>query len=146
MLAKCIARGLTEEQRKATNASARFNPRFQVTADNEYLILGISFIPDPTVFGNTCLYMIEDDAGRCVSLPSVLFDITDPRVSRYWIARPNGEFGVTLWPEEFYEAYFHDRVTDYEPEASAAFRDTVARLEAEFGVLTMSAEIRERLQ
>ncbi len=146
MLAKCLARGLTEEQRKATNAPARFNPQFQVTAGKEYLILGISFIPDSAVFGNSCLYTIQDDAGRCVSLPSALFDVTDPRVSRYWVARSNGQFGVTLWPEEFYEAYFHDRVTDNEPEASAALRATVGRLEAEFGVLAMSAEVRERLQ
>lgn len=146
MFARCLTRGLTDEQRRALNVSARFNPQFQVTSSKEYLILGISFIPDSTVYGNSCLYMIQDDAGRCVSVPSALFDITDPRVSQYWVARSNGKFGVTLWPEEFYEEYFHDRVTDSEPEALATLRTTVGRLEAEFGVMATGADAPERVQ
>lgn len=135
MWVKCLARRLTEEQRKESGASDRYNPQFQVTEEKEYLVLGISFLVNSPVYGNCCLFTVLDDAARCISLPSALFEVMDPRVSQYWVARSNDQFGLTLWPEEFYEEYFHDRVTDYEPEAVAALRAVVRRLESEFGMM-----------
>ena len=86
MQVKCLARELTGEQEQATNAPARFRPRYQITEGREYLVLGISFVLNSAVYGNCCLFTIQEDAARCVLVPSALFEIPDPRVSRFWLA------------------------------------------------------------
>jgi hypothetical protein len=63
-----------------------------------------------------------------------LFEIVDPRPSRFWVARKVNDFTLSLWPEEFYEDYFHDRLSDGEPIGVEAFRRVVDRLENEFVV------------
>jgi hypothetical protein len=131
MRLKCLARELTVEQRKLTNAPALFAPRFQITEDRVYLVLGISFLLNSSVYGNCCLFTIQDDAGRCVSVPNVLFEITDGRVSKHWIARTNEQINLTLWPEEFYSDFFHDRVTDGDRSALEDLKAVVDRFEAE---------------
>jgi hypothetical protein len=128
MQAKCLASGLTDEQREATNASARFRPRYQVTEGRGYLVLGLSFVLNSPVYGNCCLFTIQDDADRCILVPSLLFEITDPRSSRFWIARDFGASNFTLWPEEFYDEFFHDRATDGDAQAVAVVRSVSGRL------------------
>ena len=81
MRVRCLARELTNELRDATSASAMFRPRYQITEDREYLVLGISFLVNSEVYGNCCLFTIQDDATRCVMLPGALFEITDSRAS-----------------------------------------------------------------
>lgn len=132
MRVKCIARELTDEQRKGTIAPDVFKPCYQVTVGKIYLVLGISFFVGSSVYGNCCLFTIQDDAGRCISIPSAIAEITDGRASRFWVARASDELGLTLWPEEFYKNFFHDRVTDGEDEAVEIFGAVIGRLEAEF--------------
>lgn len=138
MTARCIGETLTEEQRCATNAPARFRPSYQVTEGKEYLVLGISFLVNSAIYGNCSLFEIRDDAGRCVSVPTMLFDVEDPRPSRFWRARRTGLIDLALWPEEFYRDYFHDDLSERRPETVAAFNEVVGRLDAEFGVRTES--------
>jgi hypothetical protein len=111
-----------------------FRPRYQITEDREYLVLGISFLVNSEVYGNCCLFTIQDDATRCVMVPGALFEITDSKASRHWIVKNAEGSNLTLWPEEFYAEFFHDRVTDYEPEALAALRAAVIRIEDEMQV------------
>jgi hypothetical protein len=131
MRLKCLARELTVEQRKGTNAPALFAPRFQITEGRAYLVLGIEFLVNSPVYGNCCLFAIQDDAGKLVSAPSMLFEVVDGRVSKYWRAGTHGEFCVMLWPEEFYKDYFHDRVTDGDADAREDLKAVVSRLETE---------------
>ena len=42
------------------------------------------------------------------------------------------DFVLTLWPEEFYHDFFHDRAFEGKPEELAELRDVVERLEKEF--------------
>jgi hypothetical protein len=132
MQIKCLATQMTDDQRQALNASQILKPRYQIKVGQSYLVLGITFLMNSPVFGKCCLYTIRDDAGRCVPIPSVLGEITDGRVSRFWVAKPIGAFDLTLWPEEFYGEYFHDRVTDYETDAVQIFLAVVDRLSKEF--------------
>ena len=132
MRVKCLARELTNEQRKGTDAPALFKPRYQVTIDKIYLVLGISFFVRSSVFGNCCLFTIQDDAGRPVSIPSVMVEITDDRISRFWLAKACDELGLTLWPQEFYKDFFHDRVTDGKQDELGIFKAVIGKLEAEF--------------
>ena len=134
MRVRCLARELTNQQREATSASAIFWPRYQITEDREYLVLGISFLVNSQVYGNCCILTIQDDATRCVMVPSLLFEITDSRASRHWIVKSADGVNVTVWPEEFYAEFFHDRITDYEPEALAALKAAVGRIEEEMQV------------
>jgi len=55
-------------------------------------------------------------------VPSALFEIPDPRGSRFWMAKNGGPCNFTFWPEEFYQEFFHDRVTDREGDALAVLR------------------------
>lgn len=132
MRVRCLARELTEEQREASSAPSVFKPRYQITEGRVYTVLGISFFLSSSVFGKCCLYSIQDDAGRCVFVPNALAEITDGRASSFWIAKMDDDFNMTLWPEEFYQEFFHDRLSDAEPEAVDAFKCAISRLEAEF--------------
>lgn len=129
MRVRCLARELTNEQREATSASALFRPRYQITEDREYLVLGMSFLVNSPIYGHCCLFTIQDDATRCIMVPSALFAITDSRASKHWIVKSAEGSNLTVWPEEFYAEFFHDRVTDYEPEALAALKAAVSRIE-----------------
>jgi hypothetical protein len=58
--------------------------------------------------------------------------MTDGRVSRFWLAKAPEQLNLTLWPEEFYQEFFHDRVTDGDRNALDTLKAVVRRLEAEF--------------
>lgn len=133
MRVKCLARELTSEQREVGSAPAILLPRYQITADREYLVLGLSFLLNSQIYGNCCLFTIRDDAMRCVMIPSTLFAITDSRASRHWVVKSDGS-NLTAWPEEFYTEFFHDRVTDYELDAVAALNAAVSRIEDEMQI------------
>jgi hypothetical protein len=115
------------------SAPALFRPQYQVTVGKEYVVLGISFLVASEVYGNCPLFGICDDAGRLVSMPTVLFELVDPRPSRFWLAKRGGKSDLLLWPEEFYREYFHDDLSERDPATVAAFSGVVARLESEFG-------------
>jgi hypothetical protein len=131
--ARCIRTTLTAEQRLATNAPGHFHPQYQVMPGKEYVVLGVSFFIGSTVYGNGPLFQICDDAGRCVSMPTALFDLVDPRPSRFWVAKRIGEADFVLWPEEFYREYFHDDLSERDAKTVATFNEVVGRLDAEFG-------------
>ncbi|GGY12420.1 hypothetical protein [Paludibacterium paludis] len=67
-----------------------------------------------------------------IDAPLCLFDIVDERPSRYWRTRKFGDQGLHLWPEEFYIEYFHDRLSDFDPELTAIYRELRTRMEREF--------------
>lgn len=104
MKAICIAIQLSDEQRKAWGAHEVLNPAFQMTLRKEYLVFGVAFFYKSIIYGTVTLFEVEDDAGRCISTPSGLFQITDPRPSKWWIARQDEE-SFQLWPDEFYTVF-----------------------------------------
>jgi hypothetical protein len=128
MRATCLATQLSAEQR--TEAGVERNPKYNMTKGKEYLVLGLRFITKSDVYGASTLFEVEDDSGLCVSTPSVLFEITDPRPSMSWIARQT-KIGFKLWPEEFYAEYFHEDVSDRRPEALRALDAVKRRLDVE---------------
>jgi hypothetical protein len=132
MRIRCLARELTGEQHKEARANERMHPRYQITPGQDYLVFGITFLVDSVVYGNCCLFTILDDADRCVSIPSALGEVTDGRPSRFWVARTDERQGVALWPEEFYQRYFMDRLSDREADAVMAFLRVKEKIEGEF--------------
>ena len=131
MTVKCLAISLNEEQRTKLAISPYLQPAFGLTVGAVYTVLGISFVKSG-VYGSISLFDIQDDNERCISVPMCLFSIVDPRPSKYWIARASNEFNLTLWPEQFYADYFHDRLSEYIPEYVTTFKKTFQLLEEEF--------------
>jgi len=78
-----------------------------------------------TVTMLTCLCLVA-----CKSEPA-----PSPRqsasTSAHWRAAQFDNLTLTLWPDEFYEDNFFDRLSEYEKEATEAFRRVVGRLQME---------------
>jgi hypothetical protein len=96
------------------------------------MVLGVSFLISSPVHGNACILDIQDDAGRCMPIPSVLFEDVDQRCSAYWRAKLGDDGNVTLWPEEFYSPYFHDKLSDGDNETRQVFQSVLSKMKAEF--------------
>ena len=135
MKVKCIAKDLTEKQKKILSVPPNIDPGCgTLTIGKDYLVLGITYIIDPYYW--TCsAFEIKDDIGSCSSAPMCLFEIIDPRPSVFW--RAGGNFpNFTLWPIEFYQDYFHDLLSDGDPEVQKVFNSVVDRLTYEFEDVT----------
>ena len=132
MRVKCLKRELTEEQRLLFKVPPLLNSKHQISIGEEYIVLGISFEVNSLVYGNAALLEIADDAGRCRSIPAALFEIVDGRCSSFWEARFYEDGAVAMWPTEFYETYFHDKLSDHDSETRKAFESVLAKMKAEF--------------
>jgi hypothetical protein len=75
---------------------------------------------------------IQSDAGRSISPPLCLFEIVDPRPSRFWVAKKVDDYEMLLWPMEFYERDFFERLSEWEPAEVESFRRVIERLENEY--------------
>ncbi len=133
MKIQCKATQLTEEQKILLKVPPRFNLKHGVAVGREYLVIGISFVVGSPYYGDSTLFEIVNDQGYIVSEPAALFAVIDARCSSFWRAKIHEDGAVTLWPQELYERYFHDRLSDGEPEAKKVFQEVRSRLEGEFG-------------
>jgi hypothetical protein len=105
---------------------------FDVTPGKEYLVLGLTMMTESWALGaGVALDLIDDSGGWSIN-PLFLFEVIDPRPSRYWVAKKVGEAELALWPESFFRDYYHDHLTDGVPEVVADFKQVCALLEAEF--------------
>lgn len=103
---------------------------FHISLDKEYVVLGISFMLDDSV-GRCSFVEVTNDYGHLSSVPLLLFEIIDPRVSKYWVIRQLGSFTFTLWPNDFYTEYFHDDLSNNVPEIVESFNKIRIKLEEE---------------
>jgi hypothetical protein len=133
MRVKCLGHELSEEQRLFFKVPPLFHTRYQITISMEYLVLGITFVVDSPVHGNTLLLEIVNDAGRYSAIPAALFEVTDCRCSSFWQARFYEDGAITMWPAQFYEPYFHDKLSDHDPESRELFESVLTKMRAEFG-------------
>ncbi len=133
MRVKCTSRELTEEQRLLFKTPPLFRSRYQISIGKEYIVLGISLVVNSPVYGNMVLLEMVNDAGIYLSIPAALFEIIDNRCSSFWEARLYENGAVAMWPPEFYETYFHDRLSDNVPEIREIFESVLQKMKAEFG-------------
>jgi hypothetical protein len=132
MTATCIALSLTEDQRMQLGATPQLQSVYQLSVGKEYTILGVLFVVQSSIFGSEPLFDIQDDMGFCNSVPACLFEVADARPSRYWRAKRVGSFDLALWPEEFYQEFFHDHLSNGMPDEVEIFKDLTQRLKSEF--------------
>jgi hypothetical protein len=92
----------------------------------EFLVYGIDFL------NGNLFYRIghpphEQYVIQCLA---ALFEIVDPRVSRYWKGRMLSAGEFVLWPPSWFVDFYHDRLSDGDRELVEDF-NTIKRLFAE---------------
>lgn len=125
MKAKCVR--LSRAQGDSPGASKQ---EFHLTIGNEYLVFGIQLAVGSDLHGTGVWLHLVSDYGHLSWAPISLFDIVDPRVSKHWRIHVN-DYGVRLWPESFFQPFYHDDLSEDVPAVVADFAKVQALLEAE---------------
>lgn len=133
MKIKCIATSLTEQKQDISESNALEQKEWHVELGKEYLVFGMSVV-DSFLGNKNCVLVeiITSPLGYISSTPLSLFEILDSRVSKYWEYRKSNLEGITFWPSLFYQDFFHDDLSDGEPDVVAQFRKLKTLLEAEY--------------
>jgi hypothetical protein len=131
MIVRCLGRKMSDEQIRSAQVRSFLHSVYQVTVGRDYVVLAMSLFISSPVYGNACVLFVEDDAGRCMPIPSVLFEVVDPKSSAYWRANFKDDGAVSLWPEEFYAQYFHDDLSNGDPAAQVLFKSVLLRMKGE---------------
>ena len=129
MRVRCVSDELSPEQIAATG----FPPGlWDVTPGEEYLVLGITVFPpgDDSYMPCGLGFEIEGDGGTVMTFPVQLFEVVDERPSRYWRFRIL-ERCIALWPEEFFEEFFFDDLSEGRVETERIYRRVREALEKE---------------
>jgi len=106
---------------------------FPIKIGHEYLVYTVACIFEKGEYQGLTLYGVEDEFGRLIPVPSGLFEITDPRASRFWLASSD-EGSFYMRPRELIEnVYLSDDIHEDLPGARATFQKIKVRLEAEAG-------------
>jgi hypothetical protein len=88
MKVRCVSDYVTEEQRAALGRGKyQVGIDTRLTIGEEYLALGLTFEADPDHFMTGPYVHILLDNGNFALCDLCLFEITDPRASRYWEVR-----------------------------------------------------------
>jgi hypothetical protein len=105
---------LTEAQIQRRGPRFRTDHNYCVKLGHEYLVLGllIDAAGDSVGGGAWIDILMEPDIPTVISVPLCLFEIIDPRVSRYWQLRASEAGAVWLWPASFYREYYHDDLSN----------------------------------
>ena len=74
---------------------------------------------------------MEPEIPTIVPAPLSLFEIKDPRGSRYWEMRTSDECIVRFWPSSFHREFYHDDLSEREPGLVEDFWRVYALIEAE---------------
>lgn len=131
MRVRCISTQLTNDQKHQLRLIGP-SSIYQIVPGQTYLVLGITFMFPIEPYGGGVHYEILNDNGQTRGIPSCLFEIQDPRCSKYWIAREHEGGSLHLWPEEFYAEFFHDDLSEGLFAAVTAFDLVVNRMKLEF--------------
>ena len=130
MIVRSLSNRLTAAQKMDFGYNSSASIFYQLTAGKEYPVLGISLLTSAPINRGVNL-MVEDDIGRCAFAPMCLFDIVSPSVSRIWKAEKTEALDLLLWPNEFLAEFFHDDLSDGEPQALSIFRSVCDQIAAE---------------
>lgn len=129
MKVTCIATELNASQKQVMGLNNNEEPSYPFIIGDSYTVLGIH--SQLGYYAGTMLHMASP-SGYILPTPLCLFDVVDDRPSRYWKIQKYNEHQITLWPEEFYQEYFHDDLSDGVPEVVEIYKKVVERLEKEF--------------
>jgi hypothetical protein len=70
--------------------------------------------------------------GHIGHYPIDFFKIIDNNVSKYWLVKIKENGNLTLYPKEYYDnEYFHDDLSEDDPEMIRQFHDLINRIQEE---------------
>lgn len=129
MILKCNSNKLGHELRDILKTQDWFEGSFDhITVGEKYIALGLK-IPS---FGSSgqasCGAYILDDDRQCSMVPLCLFDIVDGTLSSHWIAGRTGPDEFKLCPASFFQEYYHDDLSEGDPEIVADFEVVCRKL------------------
>jgi hypothetical protein len=136
LIVKCISAHPTEAQIQMLGQGFRRDRSFGIAAGREYLVLGLIIDAAPQSDGRGAWVdvLMEPEIPTLISAPLCLFEIVDPRVSRHWEIRVSDNGNVRLWPSSFYREYYHDDLSNRDPETVKDFWHVHSLLETEANV------------
>ncbi|EPS8495175.1 hypothetical protein ACVH8U_004141 [Yersinia enterocolitica] len=129
MKVTCTATRLSSHHKQVMGLEADEEPNYPFVVGETYTVLGIH--TQAGYYAGTMLHM-PSPGGYIIPTPLCLFEVIDDRPSRYWRIQKYDDYHITLWPEEFYQEYFHDDLSDGVPEVIEIYNSVVKRLEKEF--------------
>jgi hypothetical protein len=135
MIVKCISTSLTDEQQEFIGAPRNYRTKYQLIVGKHYLVLGITVLIRSPILGSGPIFAVQDEFGACAEAPACLFTIVDDRLSTHWRVHQHENLTLTLWPDEFYGEFFHEKLADRDPSTTIAFERVVKRLAEEFPAL-----------
>ena len=131
MRVKAIATKLGDAMRAECGMDSSYAPEWQITVGMEYVVFSVGCVPDSDAYGKATLYRIVDDFERLIPVPACLFDIIDPKVSKYWLADYQGIY-FSLKPKEFIDnPFLTEEILDREEAAVNLFQEIQDRFERE---------------
>lgn len=123
----CLANQLTKDQKKQLGISEKNDFQYPIEIGEFYTVLGIS----NDLSQNGCI-ILDIPYFYIFSVPLCLFDIIDDRPSKYWKIKKSSDHELTMIPEEFYQEYFYDDLSNGFPEIVEIYKQVVEKLEKEF--------------
>jgi hypothetical protein len=105
---------------------------FHVSRGRSYLVFGLHFAVGRPPLGTGAYFQVASDFGHLGLVPAVLFDLTDPRVSGYWVAAFGEDGELVLEHPDFSDKYFLDDLSEDRSNARAVFERVRQSLEDEF--------------
>jgi len=133
MIVRCVSLYPTEAQIKFLGPGFLRDRSFGLVLEREYVVLGLTV--DAAVESNGrgawVEVLIEPRVPTPVSVPLCLFEIVDSRASRFWEIQLSDNGVVRLWPPSFYHEYYHDDLSNRDPELVKDFWRVYALLESE---------------
>jgi hypothetical protein len=124
MKVTCIQDRLINDQKLKLGIATENDFKYPFEIGETYTVLGITCRMGQTILEMPYFYIFP--------APMCLFAITDERPSSYWKIKKIDENKISLWPEEFYQEYFHDDLSDGIPEVISIYKQVVRKLEEEF--------------
>lgn len=133
MKVKCIQNVIDSNLAKQVDFPRRAptDYRSEITIGKEYVVLGLCYIPSSLYWAGKPAISIKDDDGDLSFVPIFLFEIIDPRPSKFWQIRYNDDGSLEMYPEAFYRNFFHDDLSEGVPEIKADFIKICEKLEKE---------------
>jgi hypothetical protein len=134
LIVKCRAAKPTSEEAAALAIDLGGLPSpYSLTVGKTYLVLGLTFPRVPSLLGTEGAITYTDNEAYVLQAPLVLFDVIDPRLSTKWVVGRNQMGDVCLWPPSFFAEFYHDKLSDGDPEIAKDFQRVYSELAEESG-------------
>lgn len=126
MKVKCISQKLNDDQRSLLGEFFPIDVCYdQISIGTVYEVLAFTNNRDSKYFKHQPSVDVTNDNGSLEMVPLLCFEIVDASASKHWKISVNDRGVLKLWPEAFYQPYFHDDLSEGVESARESFRNVV---------------------